>query len=196
MASLNSQKNKKAITLVELLIAIFLLGAVVLTGISIELAMRNMTTKPSEKVKLMDELIPVVNKIKKDFDRSIGNLDNASVDIATLNPDGFNAVYIRVDDGDPNKMGQLDPADKWYVYRWNGTAGDPVEYFCNSTTYFGHIALGIRNFEVSTPPGKNINEALKIHIEKTVNSGQPANAIDNPGANITTTIYSRSSSLN
>ena len=142
-------------TLIELLIAVLLLGTVVLTGVTIELAMRRMQIKPEAQVKLLDELIPVVERIKKDFQGQIGSLDNASLYII-----GGRELTIRVDDG--NVPCQIDPADPWHAYRWNGTVGDPIEYSSNNfTSDYERIAEGVIDFNVF--PSYN-NTALTVEI--------------------------------
>ena len=180
-------RQKKGITLLEVLIAVLLMGSIVLTGASVELAMRNMQKKPTVAVKLRDELIPVIEMIKKDFGSQIGDLDNPSVVI------GSSTVSIRADDG-PSSFGRFGSDDTWRVYRWNGTEGNAIEYLSNGT-FVANLALGITDFAVSAPTG-DAGAVLRIDIAKKMIPGQPENRVDNPSCSLTTTFHSRAASLN
>lgn len=182
-----SDRQEKAVTLLEVLIAVLLMGAIVLTGASVELAMRNMQKKPTIAVKLRDELIPVIESIKRDFSMQIGDMVNSSVTISAT------TLSIRVDDG-LSSFGRLGSDDTWHGYRWNGTEGDPVEYLANST-FITNIALGVTDFTVMAPTG-NLNAVLQIIIGKKMIPGQAEDKINNPGFTLTTTFHSRASSLN
>lgn len=173
------QKYKKAFTLVELLVSIFLLGMVVATAVTLELALRRMQVKPSVQVKLLDELIPVLERIKKDFQMQIGSQINASLSIE----DSGRRILIRVDDGD----GILDSGDPWHTYRWDNAPGHPVEYSPNNST-FTEIASGITYFNVASAYN---NTAITIQLRTRKDPLSPEDLFDNPSVNLTTTIFSR-----
>lgn len=184
---LSSARQKKAVTLLEVLISVLLMGSIVLTGASVELAMRNMQRKPTIAVRQRDELIPVIERIKKDFGIHIGDRTNTSVTMSS------STLSIRVDDG-PSSFGKIAPDDSWYGYRWNGTEGDPVEYLANGT-FRSNLAIGVTSFSVSAPTG-DWDAALRITIGKKLIPGQAEHRVNNPGITLTTTFYSRGASLN
>jgi hypothetical protein len=181
-------KQLKSVTLVELVIATLLLSMVVLTGTAIELAMRRMETKQMNRVKLLGELIPVIDKIEKDFHNSIGSWGNDSVVIMG----GNREVRIRVDDTAP--LGQNNPTDNWYAFRWNGTAGQPIEYLISNTTFLTNLASGATGFQVTAPTG-DADEAITINISALQIPGQAYHPINNPRVTKSTTFYSRGGSL-
>jgi hypothetical protein len=181
-------QRRKAITLVELLIAILLLSVVLLTANSIELAMRRMQLGPTIQVALMNELTPAMTKIKKAYESHLGSLDNSSVIIET----GGRGLEIRIDDSVP--YGQVDAGDTWVAFRWNGTEGNPIEYYEDNTTFIDNIAEGICDFFVSSQNG-NPNEAVTVNIYKKRIPGQPEDWYNNTAMNLSSTIFARGSSL-
>ncbi|MFC1710003.1 hypothetical protein ACFL2J_08120 [Candidatus Omnitrophota bacterium] len=183
-----SKESKKAVTLVELIVSIFLLSVILLTAVSIEVSMRKMQTTPTARIKLLNELIPVVKKMKNVYGMHLGSGFNPSVEIL----DGGSRLRIRIDNSGPH--GQVDPGDIWEEFRWNGTEGDPLEHILNST-WQGGMAEGVTDFLVTAPTG-NANEAITIDIRKKLFPGEQEDWFDNPAFNLTTTIYSRGASLN
>ena len=179
-------KNKKAVTLIELLISIFLLGTIVLTAVTIELAMRRMNTKPTVQSQLLDELMPVLERIKKDFEGQIGTVYNSSVSIE----ESGRRVVIRVDDG--TYWGQLDSGDHWHAYRWPGGSVGPIYYSANNFTSSNEtIADGVIYFKAVK---SNNDTALNIQISNRKDPSKSENPLTNPGVSLNTTAYSRMAS--
>ena len=171
-------EKKRAFNLVELLIAVLLLGTVMLTGITIELAMRRMQIKPEAQIRLLDELIPVVERIRKDFQGQIGTLDNSSVWIESSGDE--RRLVIRVD---TDNSGTISGGDLRHAYRWNGTVGDPIEYSADNSTFGERAAEGICGFSVSKAYG---GTALNLSIG--------AGGYADQNVYLNTTIFSRMSS--
>lgn len=185
----NLKKRSRAVTLVELMIAVFLLGLVVLTAVSLELALRKMQIGPTAKTQLLNELTPVMKKIRKDYDRQIGEVGNTSVNITN----NGKTLGIRVDDSSP--YGRLNPGDSWMVYRWNGTQGDPIEYYnLSNPGSVRRLAGGIFKFKVISPTS-HPDEAITVDIRKRKDASQDICPVSNPQLNLTTTIFSRGASL-
>ena len=175
-------RQNKAFTLIELLIAIFLFGMVVLTGITVELAMRRMQIKPEAQVKILDELIPAVERIRKDFQRQIGTLDNSSLEIKDYN----RWLAIRVDS---DNSANVTAGDEWRNYRWNGTVGDPLEY--SNDNFTGSYERMTENIILFNVVATEENTALTVEIGARRHPGQGENISTNPSAYLSTTIFSR-----
>lgn len=176
-------------TLIEFVVAIFLLSMVVLTAVTLELSLRKLQAKPEIQVKLLDELVPVVERIKKDFEGQIGVLYNTSLEIQ----DSGRRLAIRVDS---NNDGKITSSDAWHAYRWNGTVGNPIEYSpINFTVLTGYevLAQGITDFSVTAPTTYN-NTALTLTIRTKKNPSAVEDLFTNPAVNLTTTVYSRMTS--
>jgi hypothetical protein len=151
-----------------------------------------MQVKPEAQVRLLDELVPVVERIELDFGKQIGALYNSSVDIQQ---DG-RRLAIRVDNP-TNPDGKISADDEWHAYRWNYSAtSNPLEYSSNNFTsgIYEILAQGITYFNV-TEAQANLNDtALNIEIKTRKNPAAAEDSILNPAVDLTTTIYSRMAS--
>ncbi|MDD5292480.1 MAG: prepilin-type N-terminal cleavage/methylation domain-containing protein [Candidatus Omnitrophica bacterium] len=179
-------KQNNSFTLIELIIAVFLLSMVVLTAVTVELSLRKMQVKPEVQAKLIDELVPVIERIKNDFEKQIGSLHNTSVYIQ----DSGRRLSIRTDS---DNTGTVTDGDAWHAYRWNGTAGNPIEYSPSNftTSDAENIAYGITDFYVNS--GYD-NTTLTIRVKTRKDPSQAENLFTNLGVNLTTTVYSRMTS--
>jgi competence protein ComGC len=190
------KSRKTAITLVELLIAILLLSSVLLTAVSIELAMTKMQIGPTIKIKLIDELIPVVEKIKRDYGKHLSTLDDPGIVLQ----DSGRTLLIRMDDASGTSPGRIGADDPWYVFRWSGASfsndvSASIEYFNNATPgSVERLAEGITYFRV-TAPTSDANEAITVEIKKKFDYSAAEDLVNNPSTDLKTTIYSRGASL-
>ncbi|MDD5005960.1 MAG: prepilin-type N-terminal cleavage/methylation domain-containing protein [Candidatus Omnitrophica bacterium] len=174
-------------TLMELMIAILLFSVVALTGITLEMAMRRMQTKPTAQTKLLGELIPVINRIRNDFENQIGGLYNNSLYIQESNQ----RVVIRVD---YDNSGTVSAPDQWHAYRWPGGTYGSIYYSSDNFTSSNEtIANGITYFNVVAPAAYN-NTALTVTIRTRKDPTKTESLFDNPAVNLTTTFFSRMTS--
>jgi len=180
-------KQKKAFTIIELLVAVFLLGLVVLTGVSVEMAVRRMQNKPTVKALLLDELTPVLEKINKDYNTAVGYWNDSGVYIES----GNRGLEIRVDSG--GLYGQVDPFDNWHAYRWHSSNNTIASYYSN-TSFDQTLTFNVGNFSV-TSPSNNPNDSITIRMSSRLDYTQPVDPFDNPEVNITSTLYSRGISI-
>jgi hypothetical protein len=179
-----SSRKKRAITLLELIVAITLLGVVILAGITIELAMRRMNVKPRLESKLLDELIPIVEMMKKDFEfYLVGSITDPG--IATL---GTSGVALRV--GNIYNF-------TWHAYNWTGTTGANAYEFWYYPNYFfssSYSRIGskvISNFSYSIG---DTNTSLSVKIGAISNPGAAVplpDILTNPSVSLNTTFYTR-----
>lgn len=179
-------RKLEGFSLIELILALVLLSTVILTAITVEVSVRKMQAKVQFKADLLNELIPVVEKMKKDFKMQIGNLDYPGLYVDA----GRNWFAVRVD---ADNSGTITSGDEWHAYRWNTTVGDPLEYSPNNFTtpdLYDVIANNITYFMVYHPFGNSYNDTgLVINIGTRENPALPEDPVTNPGANLTTTVY-------
>lgn len=179
-----ASRHKKAVTLTELIIAILLLSAVIVTSVTVELALRRMQVKPINEAKLLDEIIPVMERINKDFERQIGSVFNSSLSIES----GGQRLVIRVDSDNSSTTSS---GDEWHAYNWPGGTSAPIEYYQNNTTLTEIIAQNITDFFVASSYD---NTTINVTIRTRKDPSQPENILTNPAVNLTETIFSRMTS--
>lgn len=177
-------KPKRAVTLIELIIAVFLLSTVVVTAVTLELALRRIQMRPISEAKLINEVMPVMHRIKKDFERQIGSFINSSLSIE----EGGRRLVLRVDS---DNSGNVSGSDEWHAYRWPGGTSGPIEYYGNNTTLTETYAQGITYFNVASAYN---NTAIIVTIGIRKNPSLAEDALTNPAFNLTQTIFSRMTS--
>lgn len=116
----------RGMTLVELVLALLLLNAVILTGISLEFATRRITSSTDLESQLIGEIAPIVSRIIKDASQSVGNSVNWSYSI-----DPIFAMFVNCDSAiairlDANSNGFPDAADEWSIYGYNASLGQMI----------------------------------------------------------------------
>ncbi len=104
---------KKTVTLVELIIAIVLMGIVVLGAISFDLASRTFFKSSERKVNVVNDLTFVLEHLQKNIMNGKGTVDNPA-----LVWDGATVLTISQDDGTGTLTGL-----KTVTYTFNKTAG-------------------------------------------------------------------------
>lgn len=190
-------KKKKAITLVELTLAIMLMSMIVLAGYSLELTMRRMSVAPRVEAQLLDELIPIMELIGKDFEfHSTGNFSNLPARVFG-NPPGPGP---RCDQGDDYGI-EIRVGDaynwKWQGYCWKGVAGANAYEFwyypITTTPSTAHTVMGygIYNFDFDLPNAVN-RTRLSVEISTRQDPTNPIpNAVTNPEVILNSTFYAR-----
>jgi len=107
---MNARLNK-SVTLLELLIALSLIGLVVLGFSSIDLFSRFHVTTSDRRIQLQNDVATALEHMTKQISRAIGNTADKAVKAYTDNK----GIRIRIDDNPAN--GQVDAADHWVAYR-------------------------------------------------------------------------------
>ncbi|MBM3245514.1 MAG: type II secretion system protein [Candidatus Omnitrophica bacterium] len=180
--------SKKSVTLLELLIAMVLLGVVVLTFASIENFGRFHTINASKRAKVQNEVTFTLEHIGKNMRRAVGDINNPPIQRLA---DG---VRIRIDANTPATPG-IFTDDVFFDYRLSANtlnfscipAGDPR---CPSDEALsGKIVSGVSFFLSPNPasglslnivdPGPNGGSGLEIIL---LGRYDPASAasVDNP----------------
>lgn len=125
-------RPRKSITLVELLIAIVLIGMIVLGLHSIELFSRFHIIASDRQAKLQNEIAYVLEHMSKKMLNAVGNTnatDPGQRPIATNSIEVDNTIQIRTD---TNSNGQRDSGDKQIAYRYRAPDYQ-IWYYSNYT---------------------------------------------------------------
>lgn len=108
----------RAMTLVELVLALLLLSVVIMTGISMELGLRRIYSSTDFEAQLMNEAAPILTMVAKSINRGIGSVGNPA-----FSTPGAGRFQIRIDsDGD----GVAEATDTVVEYR---LASNELRYY-------------------------------------------------------------------
>ena len=112
--------HNKALTLLELLISLILLGVVVLAIFSIEYFSRSNVVSSVRMATLQNEASCALEHMSKWISQAIGSVTDPTPTINVANIAGDRAIQFRLDS---NGNGRRDAADTRMAYRWTGLAG-------------------------------------------------------------------------
>lgn len=175
MKIMPNSKNK-AITLVELILAILLMSTIVLAGYSLELTMRNMSVAPRVETKLLDELVPIMELIKKNFEfESTGNFTSPSVQDFS----GCAGTGLQIRTGGPY-------SSVWHGYCWK--SGDYSFEYDDGSGNSRVIGYDISNFAYEL--AENYTR-LSVEISAMKDPSEPENVFTNPEVTLNSTFYAR-----
>lgn len=110
-------KNNRAVTLMELLVAIILLGLVGLGIASIEMFSRFQLVNSDRRAKLQNEASLVIAHMSRELSQVVGQTTTQTgggVEPAVVAYTDQRGIRIRID---ANGNGQVDAADIWVAYR-------------------------------------------------------------------------------
>ena len=124
----------KAVTLLELLIAITLVGIMVLAFLSIELFSRYHLKTSQMRAKLQNDVSYALEHMSKQIVKGIGNEKiygaNSVVDTSTIANDAA-SLQVYIDDINPPNNGQRDFVDDyWIAYRLRPASDDYQMWYC------------------------------------------------------------------
>jgi len=185
-------KNNQAVTLMELMVALILLGAVVLTAYTLELSMRRMQVKPSVQTKILNELIPAIEMIDKDFNKKVGYRFNASLWITDINECGHMYQRARVVIiPDTDNSGNITSSDEVHAYWFNCTNRQILYSPSNSSANVQVVANGVDFFSAESLLN---GTALKLMLRGRKDGSANEDPITNPGVNLTVNVFSHMTS--
>lgn len=121
-----NQPHKKSVTLLELLIAISLLGILLLAFTSIDLFSRYHVRNEDIRMQLQNEASSVIEHMSKEVVKAIGSTvisGQEPVDLTAISGDTAIKVYI-----DYNQDGQRNAGDRWIAYRHRTTGALDERY--------------------------------------------------------------------
>ncbi len=174
--------KNKALTLMELILAISLIGVIIAGVASFDLASRQMFRSSETKTQVTNEATLIIDRIAKDALNAIGNANTPAV---TIGAGGTSMTMLL----DSNHDGVYTPGtDQTVTYAFIGnqitrtpSVGLP-EVLTNRAT----------NFVVSAPVGNSV----PVHIELMFNPAQAEDPFTNPRVTVETTIEVPAWSLN
>lgn len=191
---------KKGLTLVELFIAITLVGMVLLSIIAVDIASCKFLNTTYYESRVQNEVGPILEMITKDITRGYGNVNNPGVIVPVAN-----MVEIR----------QLDTAaaptydnftdDTWVRYRYDSNAFNIIKEFCAGSKFSCSswaapetLASNISgcNFTIAQDAllNKNLWVTIAITARRNAADTSPPSAV-NPEVVLRTTIAARSQSI-
>lgn len=106
--------TKRAVTLVELLIAISLMAAIVLGAMAFDTASRRFFVSTRQDVVLLNELGLVLDHLNRNINLATGDASNPGIRWE----DNSRTLRIRIDDGNPDPGNYA--AHKWATYSFVG----------------------------------------------------------------------------
>jgi len=152
-------KNKSAITLLELIIAISLLGVVALAFTSIQNFARYHAIGSERRAKVQNELSFVLQHIAKNVQRATGDSSHQPIVLVS------NGFGVRVDTNSPPTPSNYSD-DTWYNYTLNGNT-----ISCNTESLSAYIVSNANsNYPASAPTDNGFNYGLAV-------SGMPCVAV-------------------
>ena len=123
----NIINQKKAITLMELLIAVSLVGLLSIGMWSIDLFSRHQLMTSDRRARVQNEASFALEHMAKEIIKAIGDKDNPAVSTAAIASDTAIRIYVDLaSDGQSPGDGQRGTSgDRWRAYRYRG-AGAPA----------------------------------------------------------------------
>jgi len=191
------RQKSRALTLLELLIAAFLIGVIVLAIGNIEIFSRYHVTAAERRARLQNQISFALDHMNKNFTNAIGTImDRAVIREA-------NGIRVRIDS---NGNGQIDASDIWTAYRHEALSGNDsvIRFYPDiinspgaSEVISHHIALDstglefLGNFDASN----QLNDSsLEVKVTARWLPNQPSSQ-DNPELSMRSRIHMPSVSI-
>jgi len=186
---INLNSNRRALTLTELIVAVLLLSAIILAGYSVELAMRRMNVRPQTESRLLDELIPIMNSIERDFEFYA----NGTV-VFGQSPIGSMDAGV-CQGGTGHKGLKINTTLGARGYCWRGTttsSSHQIWYHPNADdrNVYDVVGYGVTNFDFDLHPWLN-GTRLSVIISTRKNPALSVDPLTNPETTLNTTFYAR-----
>lgn len=191
-------KQRRGMTLVELILAVLLVNVVILTGLSMEMGMRRVLKSTDVEIQLMGEAMPIVAMITKKINCGIGSSWNATVFPYSNIPIDMSNLYptyrIR---NDNNPDGRPGPGDLFAAFEWisDNNTGHQYElrYYRDDSnlTFYEVLSRRCTNFVIGPPS----NDTSLIYVQLTK---EPANTVidfNNPRVDVLSAAEYRSTSV-
>ncbi len=154
-----SKRLVSGVTLIELILALVLVGVVIMTGLSMELGMRRVHSTVDIEAQLLMEAAPIISMIARDINRGIGCLKCTSpaYPVAYSFSAPNNVIYY-----DSNENHQRDAGDRGANYRYTSGTGT-LDYTRN---YPGgsYLVLSNKVAEFSIAPSVNGTSVITLRL--------------------------------
>jgi len=186
--------NSKAITLIELLIAISLLAMIGVTAATVELSMRKLNVGTDIKVELMNDLVFIKERIKKEAMFATGNATGTIYPFVVVEEGHYVSLQIR-NDTESNGLfdgTSLDSVTEFYWVKPNPSSvpltamrAYDLYFFPNNGTHSDATAQHIAaNVTVFTPEYIAGQRRVTAYIENSRNPPATEDQISNPSGRL------------
>lgn len=164
-----SKRSVSGVTLIELILALVLVGVVIMTGLSMELGMRRVHSSTDVEAQLLMEAAPIISMIARDINRGIGCLACGSFPVAYSFSATNNIIYY-----DSNGNHQRDAADLGANYRY--TSGTGTLDYNNNYPGGSYLVLSnkVAGFSIAAP----VNGVSVITLQLRNNPAQAASGVN------------------
>ncbi|MDD5195536.1 MAG: prepilin-type N-terminal cleavage/methylation domain-containing protein [Candidatus Omnitrophica bacterium] len=196
---------KKAVTLVELIIAIALLGVIVLGAMAFDRASRGLLNSSERRTQVLNEATFALEHITRCALNGIGNVNEPALQTAST-PYNETILCIQTDFTQDGRYEPFNASASAVTDRTVGYALDTVNhqiFYCPNTAYDHRAGQGLPGeaHEILTSRATgftfNINgNTATVEVTTRLDPTQPVDQRDNPEVNITTTIETPGYSLN
>lgn len=177
--------RRSGLSLIELILAVLLLNVVIITGLSIELAMRRIFLTTNVEIALLNEAGPILDWASRDINRGIGTVGDLPLSTVTLGA-GNPTFRIRYDS---NGNGRADGADIWVAYRYIDNGGNRYQLWYYPDASSGThevISDKVMNFSVGAISNGSSVVTLQVRLKPS-----EAASLSNPEITLTTEVQYR-----
>lgn len=178
--------QEKAVTLIELVLAMVLLSVVIMTGLSMELGLRRIYSTTDFEARLLEEATPIVAEVSKNINRGVGYYNQSALRSWVS---GTNVYYGIVYDSNVN--GMRDAWDREAIFRFSAPSFTLAYCRDNTTGVYTDLSNRVVSFSIAAPA----NGASVVSLRLRLIPGSAAN-YTNPEVNITSGALYRGMSLN
>lgn len=181
-----SKIQEKAVTLIELVLAMVLLSVVIMTGLSMELGLRRIYSTTDFESRLLEEAVPIVAEVSKTINRGVGYYNQSPLRSWVVGTSLFYGIVY-----DSNRNGWRDAADREAIFRFS--ASNFTLAYCrdNTTGVYTDLSSRIVAFTIGAPA----NGASVVTLRLRLNPAGAAN-YTNPEVNVTSGALYRGMSVN
>lgn len=184
----------KSVTLIELLIAMSLLGLLVIGISSVDTFSRYQLTSANLRSKLQNEVSFLLEHMAKNINMAIGGVNDTIVTI----DDSDRRIRVYIDSNTTGTKGKRDDNDYEIAYQFNATPYNVTYFpdFTNSPSSYETVAHNITIFNVTyTKTPTLTNNYVEVIANACANSTS-CGTINNPNVNMTSRIEMPSVSTN
>ena len=179
---------KKSVTLIELMVAVALLGVILLTAATLDVAARKFFNASDRVAEMQCEVSPVLLRIKRDINQVSGNIMDPGMNIALSTP--WRHRFRKID-------------GTWCAYVWN-TTNRTIEYYNSvpayslpwgSPTLTEIVSAGVTAFDLAYVAGSmaTVRVSITSCYDPTGGLG-PCGSNNNPQITLATSAHALSQS--
>jgi prepilin-type N-terminal cleavage/methylation domain-containing protein len=194
--------NKKAMTLMELLIALILLSMIVLGIGNLEIFCRHAFLGTDRKTKVTNDATYIVEHMSKFIGKAVGDALNFPVNGSNTMPAGCDASLSVWTDYSPtagNENGIVDSGDRQVVYCFNNAAHE-MRFYPDYVILPGSFEVLSRNMEnwnlQTLSDFRRDKNYVNVNVTTCWDVSIPCGTVDNPRVTLETRIVMPSVSVN